>query len=197
MVRPLIRNTIGCLTLALFLSLIVFVVRGQNSGFLSTRPPVIRIFDPDKDETTISADLVGKTDPGMLLGLDPNRPPPEILLYSVDYTYPGKVRSRPQTVAFVVLPSDKFKTPPHFSLLGDGTMVHEGEATLTELCCAKVNGRTENSQHVLLAVPVDIFERITQAMKVELKLTSKSRKYSFKLSDYQKKCLTALQNTMK
>jgi len=190
---------VACFALSFCLSATQFRVVAQNSGVLSRRPPVLKIFDPDNNETTISAMLVDPQsgDLRAMIGLDPDHPPPDIRLNTVEYNYPGTTPSRPQVVAFVLLPLDKYKTPPNFSIAADGTILHEGEATLRELCCVKINGRTDNPQHIVLSVPLDIFERLTQAKKIELKVTSKRGKYSFKLNDYQKKSLAALLSTIK
>jgi hypothetical protein len=99
-------------------------------------------------------------------------------------------------MVFVFVPLEKYKTAPSFSVAADGTVLHQGEATLREVCCVEVNGRKQNPQHIVVAVSMEIFESIRQAKKAELKLTSKRGKYSFKLNDYQKKCLTAMANTI-
>jgi hypothetical protein len=171
----------------------------QNSEVLSRRPPVIRIFDPDKNESTVSSLLFDpqSSDLRAMIGADPDRPPPEMRLHSAEYTYPGNAQSHPQAVAFVFLPLDKNRSAPNFSVTADGTLLHQGEATLRELCCVEVNGRSQNPQQIVVTVPVEIFERMTQAKKIELKLSSKAGKYSFKLNDYQRRCLTALANTIK
>lgn len=171
------------------------LVIAQNSGILSKQPPVMKTFDPDKNESTVSAFLIEpRGNPG---GLDPDHPPPEIRLQRAEYAYPGRTEARPQTVAFVFLPLDKYKTPPNFSVMADGAIIHQGEGTIDELCCEKVNGHTYTRQEIIVAMPLEVFERITQARKVELRLVSKSGKFSFKLNDYQKKCVTALANTIK
>jgi len=172
-------------------------VTAQNSGVLSKDPPVLKIFDPAKNASTVSAMLVRNSDLRAVIGLDPDRLPPDVRLNTVEYTYPGTIPARPQTVAFMFRPLDKYKTAPNFSLTVDGTVVHEGEATLRELCCVKVNGHTDNPQDIVVSVPLDIFERLTHTKKIEIKLVSKRGKYSFKLDDYQRKCLAALASTIK
>ena len=196
--RSLISQMLTCLSLPFCFGMGGFLVVAQNSGILSKRPPVMKIFDPDKNESTVSALLfdLQSADPRSMLGLDPDHPLPQIRLHRAEYTHPGTIQSRPQTVAFVFLPLDKYKTAPSFSVTTDGALLHEGEATLDEMCCEKVNGHTYTLQQIIISVPTDIFERITQAKKVELKLNSKSGKYSFKLNDYQKRCLAALANTI-
>ena len=167
----------------------------QNSEILSTKPPVYMIFYPDKNETTVSAMLV---DPGLFTSPANNdRPVPDVRLNSAEYTYPGTIPSRPSAVAFVFMPLEKYKTPPNFSVSLDGTLAHEGEATLRELCCVQVNGRTQNPQHILVSMPLETFEKITQAKKTEIKLVSNRGRHSFKLNDYQKKSVIALVNTIK
>jgi hypothetical protein len=92
---------------------------------------------------------------------------------------------------------EKYKIAPSFSITADGAMLQEGDASLRELCCVEINGSSANPQHIVVTVPIDTFDRITQADKVEFKLTSKRGKYSFKLNEYKRKCLLALINTMK
>jgi hypothetical protein len=198
-IRTAVRTMLAGLTLLLCFGPNGIHVVAQNSGVLSKRPPVIRIFDSDKNQSTISAPFFDpqNNDLRAMAGLDPDHPPPEIRLHRVEYTYPGKIQSRPQAVLFVFLPLDKYKNAPNFSVTADGMILQEGQATFDELCCEKVNGHTYTQQQIIVPVPIDIFARITQAKKVELKLTSKSGKYSFKLNDYQKKCLAALANTIK
>ena len=167
----------------------------QNSGILSTKPPVYKIFHPDKNETTVSAMLI---DPGLFTSPANNdRPIPDVRLNTAEYTYTGTIPSRPSAVAFVFMPLEKYKTPPNFSVTLDGTLAHEGETTLRELCCVQVNGRTQNPQHILVSIPLETFEKITQANKTEIKLVSNRGKYSFKLNDFQKKSVAGLMNTIK
>jgi len=167
----------------------------QNSEILSTKPPVYKIFHPDKNETTVSAMLI---DPGLFTGPANNeRPIPDVRLNTAEYTYPGTIPSRPSAIAFVFMPLEKYKTPPNFSVTLDGTLLHEGETTLRELCCVQVNGRTQNPQHILVSIPLETFEKITQANKTEIKLVSNRGKYSFKLNDFQKKSVAGLMNTIK
>ena len=194
-----IHKGLACLTLLFCFYSNAFYTFAQNSEVLSKRPPVIRIFDPDKNESTISSLLFDpqSSDIKAMVGLDPFRPPPNMRLHSVEYTYPGNIQVRPQAVAFVLVPLNKYKSAPNFSITADGTALHQGEATLRELCCVEVNGRTQKPQQIVIAVPTEIFERMTQAKKIELKLNSKAGKYSFKLNDYQKRCLMALANTIK
>ena len=175
-----------------------FSVEAQNSEILSTRPPVLRKFDREKNETTISALLIDPQSYAFRgrLGYSDHLPP-DIQLHKVEYTYPGTAPSRPQTIALVLVPIDKYKTAPTFSVTVEGAVLHQGEATLRETCCVKINGSDANPQHIVLSVPMEVFERLTQTKKVELKLASKRGKYSFKLKDYQRKCLTALQNTIR
>jgi hypothetical protein len=166
----------------------------QNSEILSTKPPVYKIFNPDKNETTVSAMLI---DPGLFTSPANNdRPVPDVRLNSAEYTYHGTIPSRPSAVAFVFMPLEKYKTPPNFSVTLDGTLAHEGETTLRELCCVQVNGRTQNPQHILVSIPLETFEKITQAKKTEIKLVSNRGKHSFKLNDFQRKSLTALAGTI-
>ena len=93
-----------------------FRVTAQNSGVISKQPPVLRMFDPDKNESTVSALLIDPQSDefrGMLV-YSADHPPPDIRLHSVEYTYPGNIPSRPQTIAFVFVPLDKYKTAPEF-----------------------------------------------------------------------------------
>ena len=54
-----------------------------------------------------------------------------------------------------------------------------------------------SSQYRVAPIPVEMFDRITQAKKTEIKLVTTRGKYSFKLNDFQKKSVTALLNTIK
>src|SRR5438067_722250 len=94
-----------------------FRVAAQNSAVLSKHPPVLRIFDPDENESTVSALLIDPQSDefrGMLV-YSADHPPPDIRLHSVEYTYPGNIPSRPQAISFVFVPLAKYKTPPCFS----------------------------------------------------------------------------------
>lgn len=123
-------------------------VAAQNSEILSTKPPVYKIFNPDKNESTVSAMLI---DPGLFTSPANNgRPVPDVELKTAEYTYPGAIPSRPSVVAFIFMPREKYKTPPNFAVTLDGTLVHEGATTLRELCCVQVNGRSQNPQHILV-----------------------------------------------
>jgi len=97
----------------------------QNSEILSTKPPIYKIFNPDKNESTVSAMLI---DPGLFTSPANNdRPIPDVRLNTAEYTYPGTIPSRRSAVAFIFMPREKYKTPPKFSATLDGTLVHEGE----------------------------------------------------------------------
>jgi hypothetical protein len=169
-------------------------VDAQNSEILSTKPPIYKIFNPDKNESTVSAMLI---DPGLFTSPANNdRPIPDVELKSAEYTYPGAIPGHPSAVVFIFMPREKYKTPPNFAVTLDGSLVHDGEASLRELCCVQVNGRSQNPQHILVSVPLETFERITQAKKTEIKLLSNRGNHSFKLNDFQRKALTALANTI-
>lgn len=197
MAQSSIRNLIACLILLSCSAAGRPRPAAQDSGVLSERPQVIRIFDPDKNETTTSAFLFDLRSSEFQAGFDSYRPLPGVRLHSAEYSYPGRAAARPRVMAFVFVPRDKYKTAPNFSVTADGAELHQGEATLREMCCVEVNGRSANPQHIVVAVPMEIFGRLRQAKKIELKLSSKSGKYSFKLNGYQRKCLDALANTIK
>ena len=191
----LARNILACLPLLVCFGFNTLHVFAQDLEILSKRPPVVRTFDPTKNESTIHGFLFN---PDSLQNLfDPHRLQPNMRLHSVSYTYPGTTKARPQSVTFVIQPLNKQKTAPHFSFTADSTVALEGEATLAELCCVEIYGRSETNQHIVVTVPTEIFERMTQAKKIELKLSSKNDNHSFKLNDDQRKCLVALANTMK
>ncbi|HZI20159.1 MAG TPA: hypothetical protein VEY09_16360 [Pyrinomonadaceae bacterium] len=192
MIQSHIR-ALACLTLLFCCTAREFSGAAQNSEVLSKRPLVLRIFDPDKNESKVTALLINPSE----FAYPANRPSPDIRLHSVEYTYPGNVPSRPQAIAFVLIPADKNKTAPSFSVAADDTVLHQGEATLREMCCVEVNGHKANPQHIVVSMPLEILERLTQAKKIELKLKSKRGEYSFKLNDYARKCLTALAHTIK
>ena len=180
--------------LLLLITLMLGFPHAQTSEILSAKPPVYKVFDRDKNQSTVSAILV---DPGsMMAPFDPDHIP-DLRLHTAEYTYAGTTPSRPSTIAFVFQTREKYKTAPNFSVTVDGTAVQEGEATLREVCCVQINGRTANPQHILVSVSPETFERIIQAKKTEIKLASNRGKYSFKLNDFQKKSLTALKNTIK
>ncbi|MBV9926804.1 MAG: hypothetical protein JOZ96_17425 [Acidobacteria bacterium] len=199
LIQTPVRHVLACLTLLLCLGTGGFLVAAQNYEVVSKRPLVTRIFDPEKNETTTSALLIDPQSDEFRGRLVPSstHPPPDVSLHSVAYTYPTRTPSRPQAVAFVFMPLDKYKTAPSFSLTADGAVLQEGETTLRELCCVEVNGHNANPQHVSATVPLEIVERLVQARKVELRLNTKRGKYTFKLNDYQKKSLAALLDTMK
>ena len=194
------RSNLVCLLLLFSVAANGFHVAAQNSTVLSKRPLVTRIFDSQENHSIVSAVLMDPQSDEYRHRLgyaSPNHPPPDVRLDSVAYIYPGNIPSRPQAISFVFGSLNKYKTAPSFSVAADGVVLHQGEATLKELiCCVEINGETPNPP-IVIAVPIEIFERLTQARKVELKLTTNRGKYSFKLNDYQRECLTALVNTMK
>lgn len=171
----------------------------QDPTILSKRPLVTKTVSYETKETTITAYLIDPQSDAFTGALmySPNYTPPDLRLQRVEYSYPGTVAARPQAVAFVLFPREKHKDDVAFSITADGTVVHEGSATPKELCCVTVNGHSANPQHIVATVPIEIFERLTQAGKVELKLTTKRGKFSFKLNDYQRKAITALADTIK
>lgn len=193
------RHVLACVLLLFCLD----VAAGQSDpgdpGLISKRPFVIKTFDHEKAETTIRAFLIDPQSDafrGMLV-YSPDHPPPDIRLHAAEYTYSGTMPARPTAIAFVFVPQDKYKTTVSFSVTADGTVVQEGEATLREWCCVEVNGHKANPQHIVVSVSMETFEQLRKANKVEFKLTSKRGKYSFKLDDYKRKCLTALADTIK
>ena len=126
-----------CLTLLFCFSANAFA---QDLEILSKRPPVVKTFDHNKNESTIHGFLFN---PDALQNLfDPNRPQPNMRLHSASYTYPGTTKSRPQSVTFVIQPLNKQQAAPHFSFTADSAVVLEGDATLTELCCVEIYGRS-------------------------------------------------------
>lgn len=181
-----------------FLALLFYLgsnALAQDLEILSKRPPVVRTFDHNKNESTIHGFLFN---PDALQNLfDPNRPQPNMRLHSASYTYAGTTKARPQSINFVIQPLNKQQAAPHFSFTADSAVVLEGDATLSELCCVEIYGRSSTSQQIVVTMPTEIFERMTQAKKIELKLNSKNGNHSFKLNDDQRKCLAALANTMK
>ena len=195
MVESHTRKILAFLALLFCFGFNAFHVFAQDLEILSKRPPVVKTFDPQKNESTIHGFLFN---PDALQNLfDPHRPQPNMRLHSASYTYAGTTKSRPQSVTFVIQPLNKQQAAPHFSFTADNTAVLEGEATLTELCCVEIYGRSHTNQHIVVTVPTETFERMTQAKKIELKLTSKNGNHSFKLNDDQRKCLAALASTMK
>jgi hypothetical protein len=176
-----------------------FHIAAQNYTVISKRPLVTRIFDSQKNQSTVSALLMDPESDEYRHRLgyaSPYHPPPDIRLVSVGYTYPGNIQSRPQAISFAFVSLNKYKTAPSFSVAADGIVLHQGEATLMEpICCVEINGETPDPP-LVIAVPIGMLERLTQARKVELKLTTNRGKYSFRLNDYQKECLTALVKTM-
>ncbi|HKS27932.1 MAG TPA: hypothetical protein VJS44_08940 [Pyrinomonadaceae bacterium] len=194
-----IRTILACLMLLFCFGYGSYHLFAQDSGALSRLAPVIRVFDPDKNESTVASLLVDpkSTDMKVLLGLDPSRRPPALQLRIVEYSYPGKSYSRPQAVAFILVPLGRHKSPPDFSLTMDGALLHQGEAVLREICCVEAGGKSQTTQQIVVTVPIEMFEQMTKGKKIELKLNSESGQYSFKLNDYQKKCLAALAETIK
>jgi len=192
------QNLFACLLVGFCIEAADVGVGAQNSDILSKRPIVMRTFDRDTNESTISALLVDPQSDeyrGMWV-YSSDRPPPSVRFHSVEYKYSGSAPTRPQTVAFVFVPLEKYKSAPNFSITADSAVLQEGDTSLRELCCVKINGSSANPQHIVVTVPMETFDRITRADKVEFKLTSKRGKYSFKLNDYKRQCLLALVNTM-
>ena len=200
-------NFVSLVVGRMFLCITVLCLGLGKSGtvsqikILSKRPMVTMDFDSERNESTVSTsffdyqsgDLVARA----MRERDPDYTPPRLRLLRAEYKTPGTVLSRPQTVAFVLSPLSKYKNAPHFSVTADGVLFHEGEASIDELCCEKVDGHEYTLQRIIIAVPTEMFERIAKVKKVEFKLTAKSDKYSFKLNDYERKCISALASTIK
>jgi hypothetical protein len=180
----------------LYFGLSGLFVRAQNVERLSRRPLIIKVFEPEKNESTI---YISFADPnsgyaGLTLQQD-GFPSPSLNLKSALYSYPGRNPARPQSVVFTFIPKDKYKGMVYFSISADNAMVHQGEMSQDQYT-VKSNGSTESYQEVAVAVPIDIFLGLEQAKKVEFKVGPKSYKNSYKLNDYGKKCLAALADTM-
>jgi protoporphyrinogen oxidase len=98
-----------------------------------------------------------------------DRPIPDVRLNTAEYTYPGTIPSRRSAVAFIFMPREKYKTPPKFSATLDGTLVHEGETNAAGVVLSSGKWRNQNPQHILVSVPLETFEKITQAKRTEIK----------------------------
>lgn len=192
MVQPIVRN-VAALFVCFALACSVFA---QGSGILIKDPPVIRLVDRDSNETTISGLLFDPRSDLASLGFDPHRPPPEMRLHSVEYSYPGTVASRPQTFGFVFGPRTKYESAPTLSVTVDGQLLHEVQAILREKCCVEINGSKQTPQSIVATLPIETLARLTAAKKIELKLITTRGKFTFKLNDHQKKVLAALGSTI-
>jgi hypothetical protein len=182
------------LAVVLYFGLSGLFAKAQNVEKLSQRPFIIKVFEPEKNESTVYTSFV---DPKSgYAGLFPPQgdfSSPSLHLKSALYRYPGKNPTRPQSVVFTFIPKDKFKGVVYFSVNADNAIVHQGEMT-QEQYTVKEDGSTY--QEVAIVVPIDIFLGFIQAKKVEFKVGPKSYKNSYKLNDYGKKCLAALADTM-
>lgn len=161
----------------------------QNTGVLSRRREIMRVFDSDKGETLTEVmffDPDGRVDPYFH---------PDLFLHRAVYSYPGQTPIRPENVIFKILPRNKYKGIVYFSIIVDNAAILEGQASLGEFPFHRRGESGPQQQDV--AVPIDIFLRIAQAKKVEFKLGPKDYKNSHKLNDYERKCIVALAETMK
>jgi hypothetical protein len=184
------------LALLLYFGLSGLFVRAQNIERLSRRPLIVKIFEPEKNESTI---YISFADPksgyeGLNLQQD-DLYRSSLNLKNALYSYPGRNPARPQSVFFNFIPKEKYKGMVYFSISADNATVHQGEMS-QEQYTIKSNGSTESHQEVAVAVPIDIFLGLVQAKKVEFKVGPKSYKNSYKLNGYGKKCLAALADTM-
>ena len=165
-------------------------VRAQNSEILSRKPPVVRTFDPGKNESNTSTlfvqveELVARASPGWDPAYDRN-----LNLYSAEYIYPGRFPARPQTVVFTFISKGKSKGTATFSITADNSLIHEGAVAVVER--AGTNGQLK------ITLPTDIFLRMAQSKKVEFKIRATTYENSYKLKDYQRKCLASLAATIK
>lgn len=186
-----------CLAILIYLGSSALSARAQNVERLSREPLIIKVFDPEKNETTVYASVVDprKGGPYELSALldDPN--PPSLKATRVLYSYPGRNPTRPQSVTFTFIPRDKYQGIVYFSVSADKAVIHQGEMS-QEQYTVKSDGSAGSHQEVAVELPIDIFLRLTQAKKVEFKVGPKSYKNTFKLNDYGKKSLALLVGTM-
>jgi hypothetical protein len=182
------------LTVLLYFGLSGLFARAQNVERLSQRPMIIKVFEPEKNESTVYISFVDpKSGYAGLFPPQADFSSPSLHLKNALYRYQGKNPARPQSVVFTFIPKDKLKGLVYFSVNADNAIVHQGEMT-QEQYTVKEDGSTY--QEVAIVVPIDIFLGLVQAKKVEFKVGPKSYKNSYKLNDYGKKCLPALADTM-
>jgi hypothetical protein len=159
--------------------------------------PVARVFDPSKNETTVSVvpDSMGGLAARLLsnspdVQSSPTHQTVEFTMRAVSYSYPGNIPLRPQHVNFVFISDGrkpKYKDNLDFSIDADASPLHQGKIDYS------VKDSTLGRIEVLLAsVPTEVFLRIAQAKKVQWTLGPKK----YKLTDSQRKDMRALAETI-
>jgi hypothetical protein len=161
----------------------------QNSEVLHRKPAVLKVFNPEKDESKVETLLFDPLQAYDEMMNEASLNHPRLQLNRAGYSYPGRTPTRPQSVIFTFIPNEKRKGLVTFSLSADNSLVAQGEVSV-------VQENKNSHQELKVAVPTDIFIRIAQARKVEFKIGPESFKDSYKLNDYQKKCVAALAGTI-
>jgi hypothetical protein len=164
-----------------------------QDGFLSKDPPVLRIFNPEDNESVTVTLLVKRNYSNRPASpMWPEESPRVNLFFTrVLYTFPSRTPVRPQSVSFIILPRAKPKEAVSFSITADAEVVHQGEIVLGK-GQAVIGGVKLDKSAVLVTVPTEAFLRLAQAENVEFKMGETSEK----LNDYQRKAIAALAVTI-
>ncbi|MCA1592272.1 MAG: hypothetical protein LC754_06400 [Acidobacteria bacterium] len=168
-------------------------VGAQAPELISRNPPVIKYFSAEKNETTIETQLFklpSGPESEWAAQLD-NSTRSGLKLTFAQYKYAGGGPARPRTVTFTFLTKGKYTRPLNYSISAEKVIIHQGEVSVED-STSKSNGRTETAQILTLVIPTEIFLRMAQAKKVEFQVGPNS----YKLDDYQRKCLAALAGTI-
>lgn len=189
----MINKTFLCSAIVLCLGLIVGNASTQDTGFLSKNPPVLRIFNPEDNESVTITLLVERNYANWPASpMWPEESPRTNLFFTrALYTFPGRTPVQPQTVSFIVVPRTKPKKAVSFSVSADGEVIHQGEIAPGQGETV-IGGLKLDKSVILVPVPTEVFLRLAQAKKVEFKIGTSSEK----LNGYQRKAIAALAGTI-
>lgn len=160
---------------------------------------VLRIYDPKKDETAtgIMQGLMDMMSAMALVGLSTQTPGRSRLGSQMGalYTFPGKTVSPPEfvRVKFTVFDTERYKTKTDYTVKADGELLLQGKAGYDQrplpTADKKDQGKdTMYEESLTLVVPTDLFIRLADAKKVQIKIGGTD----FDLSATQRESLKAL-----
>ena len=195
----------NCIRLKLLASLLAICgalsVGAINAQQVSLDPakghdPVVRAFDPTKNETMVSVmpDFVMNLAVAILADSpyaqgSPSLKRGEFTLRVIWYSYPGTTPARPDKITFVFISDGrqpKYKDTPDFRVDADGSTTN-GKVVydLRDSSLGKIEVLT-------VPVPTDLFLRFAHAARVEFSFGKKT----YKLSGVQKKDMRAFAETV-
>ena len=184
---------VGCILMALSLASAQKPAEQKKS---KSKIRVLRIYDPQKDETSTGTmlDLTDLTRAIGFVDLSGSTPGTYDVgsQMSASYTFPGKIFSRPESVrvVFAAFSKGKYKTKNDYMVKADGELLFQGKAEYQQQQLTTLNKDRDKTyeERLTLVIPLDLFIRLANAKKVQLKIGPTD----FDLSGEQRERLKAL-----